>query len=147
MREVFGEDKLGQLATALFQSALQPRTYENYGSNLRSFLKFCEETILDPLGATLVDVARYVAWLGLRGTVAADSLQPYLSAVNRFLTDYALPPVAMGHLVSNVRKGLANSQADLAPLPERLALPAQVVMDVLRLAKRLLDMWLNRADP
>ena len=37
MQQVFGEDKLGQLATALFQCALQPRTYENYGSNLRSF--------------------------------------------------------------------------------------------------------------
>jgi hypothetical protein len=94
-----------------------------------------------------VDVARYVAWLGLRGTVAADSLQPYLSAVNRFLTDHALPPVALGPLVSGVRKGLANSQEDIAPLPERLALPAQVVLDVLRLAETLLDMGLHRADP
>jgi hypothetical protein len=37
MRDVFGRDALGKTTAALFQAALQPRTYENYGSNLRSF--------------------------------------------------------------------------------------------------------------
>ncbi len=34
MGKVFGTDQLGRDATALFQSALQEDTYENYGSNL-----------------------------------------------------------------------------------------------------------------
>ncbi len=81
MRDVFGRDALGKTAAALFQAALQPRTYENYGSNLRSFLQYYGEGLIDPLGATPVDIARYLAWLGHRGTIAADSLQPYLSAI------------------------------------------------------------------
>ncbi len=64
---------------------------------------------LTPLEATPVDIARYLAWLGQRGTIAADSLQPYLSAINRYLQDHARAPVALGPLVAGVRKGLANS--------------------------------------
>ena len=109
MGKVFGTDQLGRDATALFQSALQEDTYENYESNLRSFISFCEVFLINPLEATPVDIARYLAWLGQRGTIAADSLHPYLSAINRYLQDHAREPVALGPLVAGVRKGLANS--------------------------------------
>ncbi len=64
MGEVFGTDQLGRDATTLFHAALQEDTYENYGSNLRSFISFCEVFQIDPLEATPVDIARYLAWLG-----------------------------------------------------------------------------------
>ncbi len=85
MGKVFGTDHLGRDATTMFQSALQEDTYENYGSNMRSLISFCEVFQINPLEATPVDIARYLAWLGKRGTIAAGNLQPYLSAINRYL--------------------------------------------------------------
>ncbi len=69
----------------MYKSALQQGTYDNYGSNLRSFFKFCEVFYIEPLSSTPVNIARYLAWLGERGTIDADSLQPYLSAINKYL--------------------------------------------------------------
>ena len=40
---VFGTDDLGTKASALFQSALQPGAYCNYGSNTTGFCVFCDE--------------------------------------------------------------------------------------------------------
>ncbi len=86
-----------------------------------------------------MDIARYLAWLGEIGTIAADSLQPYLSAINKFLQDHARPPVALGPLVAGVRKVLANSQEDTAHLPDRVPLPAPVAYAILKLAEQLLS--------
>ena len=61
-----------------------------------------------PLEVTPVEIARYIACLGERGTVAAGILQPYLSAINRFLSDHARAPMALGPMISSSRKGLAN---------------------------------------
>jgi hypothetical protein len=138
LSSVFGNDELGELATALFQSALSDGTRSNYDSNLGSFYAYCDESLIDPLGVTPIDIARYLAWLGKRGTIAAVSLQPYLSAINRLLQDHARPPVALGPLVSGVRKGLANCQLDTAPQVKRLPLPAPVMLSILELAERLL---------
>jgi len=135
---VFGDDELGERALALFQSSLQPTTYRNYGSNMTPFFNFCDASAISPLEVTNIEVARYVAWMGVQGTVAADSLQPYLSAINKFLLDHAKPPVALGAMVAGVRKGLANCQHDLDPSPERLPIPAPVVLAILELAERLL---------
>ena len=55
-----------------------------------------------------IDIARYIAWLGQRGVVAAKSMQPYLSAINRLLLDHALHTVALDLLVTGARKGLSN---------------------------------------
>jgi hypothetical protein len=94
------EDELGQLATSLFQSALTTGTRRNYGSNLASFYKFCDSFVLNPHAVSPIDIACYIAWLGQRGTVAADNPQPYLSAINRLLMDHALPLAALGPLVT-----------------------------------------------
>ncbi len=75
-----------------------------------------------------MDFARYISWLGERGTVAAISMQPYLSAINKFLQDHARRPVAPGPLVLGVRKGLEECQHDDKPTPERLPLPAPVAV-------------------
>jgi len=97
---VFGNDALGGKALALFQSALHKKTYLNYGSNMTSFFTFCEKNVIPYLEVTNIDIARYIAWMGNRGTVAADSLQPYLSAINKFLLDHRKPPVALGAMVA-----------------------------------------------
>ena len=46
-------------------------------------------------------------------------MQPYLFVVNKFLQDHARPQVALGPLVSGVRKGLEKYQRDENPTPER----------------------------
>jgi hypothetical protein len=71
--------------------------------------------------------------------VAEDSLQPYLSAINRLMLDHALPPVALGTLVIGVRKGLDNCQEDSTPRPQRVPLPAPVALAILELVERLLS--------
>jgi hypothetical protein len=55
-----------------------------------------------------------------------------------FLLDHALPPVAMGPLMTRVRKGLDNYQEDSTPHTQRFPLPAPVALAILVLAKRLL---------
>jgi hypothetical protein len=137
MASVFGSDELGVAATGLFQSATSTRTDQNYTSSFKSFLEFCDVALLDPKKASPINTARYIAWLGKREIVAAASVKPYLSSINKYLQDHALPPVALGPLVSGVRKGLENCQEDMRRLPQRLPLPAPVALEILELAKGL----------
>jgi hypothetical protein len=51
-------------------------------------------------------MVRYTAWLDLLGTVAASSMQPYFSAVNKYFRDHHLPPIAVGELLADGRRGL-----------------------------------------
>eukprot|EP00873_Tetraselmis_striata_P018029 jgi/Tetstr1/438293/TSEL_026860.t1 len=88
-----------------------------------------------PLGGTAATVARYIAWQGVRGTVKAASLQPYLSAINGFYRDHGAEPVAQGDLISTVRKGLAASQ--LERRRARTDVPARLITRTLRLAETL----------
>eukprot|EP00873_Tetraselmis_striata_P004168 jgi/Tetstr1/424432/TSEL_001453.t1 len=67
---------------------------------------FSAEQGVPPLDDTAATVARYIAWQGLRGTVKAASLQPYLSAINGFYRDHGAEPVAQGDLIS---KGAATA--------------------------------------
>lgn len=134
---LLGDDALGRSTLALCQSALQPGSYKTYQSALQGFMEFCHEQNRPPLEVTPVDIARYIAWLGLQGTVAADSLQPYLSAINKFLQDHGREPVALGSLVGDVRKGLRNCQHDLTPKAVRVPLPAPVALSYLRLAEEM----------
>ena len=76
--------------------------------------------------------------MGDRGTVAADSLQPYLSVINKFLLDNGKPPVALRAIVAGVRLGLANCQRDMAPTTEFLPLPATIGLAILERAEALL---------
>ena len=138
MASVFGDDELARTTLALYQSSLSARSYENYGSCLKGYLLYCDEQGLDPLEATPPEIARYVGWLGLRGSVAADSLQPYLSAINRFQKDHNRPPTALGPLVTAVRRGLANSQVDTEPTETRVPLPPHVALAILEKAELLL---------
>ena len=125
---VLGRDELGATAARLATTALNPSTYRTYGTGIQSFFQYCLEDGVHPLAISQVHAARFVAWLGLRGTVAAASLQPYLSAVNRFLGNHGVQPVALGLLVASVRRGLAGAQVDTQEPPLRVPLPAEAVV-------------------
>ena len=61
-----------------------------------------------------------------------------MSTINMLLQDHAKPPVALGPLVSGVRKGLANCQLDTTPQVKRLLLPEPVMLIILELSELLL---------
>ena len=146
---LLGDDDLGAATLALCQASLQPRPYNTYASTLTSFMTFCHEQNVSPLEVTPVHVARYVAWLGRQGTVAAGSLHPYISAINRFLQDHGRPPVALGPLVADVRAGIKNSQVALQPPPARIPLPALVAADMLAYVEDLVPKltWVSSRYP
>jgi hypothetical protein len=82
---------------------------------------------------------RYTATLGLLGTVAASSLKPSYSAVNKIFRDHQLPPIAVGDLLADARRGLEMLQHRLVPPDTRLPLPASVALDILLAANTLRD--------
>jgi hypothetical protein len=82
---------------------------------------------------------RYTAWLGLLGTVAAGSLQPYFFAVNKFFRDHQRQPIAVGELMPDARRGLEMLQHRLVPADTRLPLPALVALDILLAAHTVRD--------
>ena len=126
-----GEDEVGQRALQLLGAKLAPNTYSSYCGKTLKFLQFCKEYNVDPLTCSTIDVIRYVSWLGLQGSVAADSLQPYLSAINTMRTDLALPAVAKGALVRGAVQGLRSLQVVPDKLSGRHPLPSPVVYKIL----------------
>ncbi len=100
MNSIFGNDKLGNATTSLFHSTTSKGADHTYTSNLKSFLEFCDISLLDPQTVSPIDIARYIAWLGKKGTLAAAGLQPYMSSINKYLQGHTLPPVALRPLVS-----------------------------------------------
>jgi hypothetical protein len=64
-------------------------------------------------------------------------MQPYLSAINKFLKDHGAAPVAQGPLVSDVRAGLGNSQVAVNPSVPRIPLPAPVALAIVEYAHQL----------
>jgi hypothetical protein len=82
-------------------------------------------------------MVRYMAWLALHGRVAANSLQPYFSAVNKFFRDHQRQPIAVGELLADARRGLEMLQERLVPSASRLPLPAPVALNILLAAATL----------
>lgn len=143
-----GTDALGQLAVTLLLSSKAPNTYRSYGQKVQKFLRFCAQQKLDPCGCTQHDIVRYVAWLALEGRVAAESMQPYFSAINRLYEDLGHTPVAVGPLVRQAVLGLAGMQAPSVPvLSERAPLPAGVAYDILVRAAACLAGEANSQPP
>ena len=134
---LLGEDPLGQLGTEMMTSQLAESSYKTYGTGLRSFSAFCATEGVDILDATPQTIVRYLAWLCDRGTVAAGSLQPYLSSINRFLQDHLRAPVALGPLVVSAKKGYAHLQTALTPATPRTFLPPTVAYKILVSAERM----------
>lgn len=150
LQGLLGDDDLGTFAADLATAALDPGTYATYGSAIRPFFQFCEEQRIHPLSVTAVEICRYVAWQGIRGSVAAKSLQQYLSAINKFLADHGYEPTALGALVASVRRGLSGAQIDLDPADVRIALPPEAIVAFIAGAKAIRDAlprWSAPATP
>eukprot|EP00873_Tetraselmis_striata_P042614 jgi/Tetstr1/462878/TSEL_007827.t1 len=129
------EAKLRQSGAAA--TVVAPRWEGKLWHQALTEMAVAERVCVPPLGGTAATVARYIAWQGLRGTVKAASLQPYLSAINGFYRDHGAEPVAQGDLISKVRKGLAASQVEPDPPGVRTDVPARLITRTLRLAETL----------
>eukprot|EP00873_Tetraselmis_striata_P008601 jgi/Tetstr1/428865/TSEL_018850.t2 len=117
---------------------------------MRSFATFCEQEGLRPLQATTSTIVRYTAWLGMQGTVGAESLQQYYSSINKYFRDHQRQPVALGEMVADARRGLAIQQERLAAEDVRVALPAPVAADILNTAigfRQTLVYWPSSTGP
>jgi hypothetical protein len=137
MQRLLGTGSLGAKTLDLLTAAWAKSTPDTYNSAIKPYFQLCEEQGLPPLAATSAPMARYIAWIGERGTIKATSLQPYLSTLNGFYKDHGAEPVAQGDLVAKVRGGLAASQVSLKPSRTRMYLPAWILVSLLRLAKDL----------
>eukprot|EP00873_Tetraselmis_striata_P046068 jgi/Tetstr1/466332/TSEL_010863.t1 len=81
---------------------------------------------LRPMHATASTVVRYTAWVGIHGTIGAESLQQYYSSINKYFRDHHRQLVALGEMVADARRGLAIPQERLAEEDVRVALTAPV---------------------
>jgi hypothetical protein len=131
---LLGTDALGSLALTLLTSSKEQSTYTGYLSELNHFFNFCRIESITPLDVTAAQIVRYIAYLGSLNTIAAGSMQPYLSAINRYLQDHQRQPVAMGPMVVDAQAGLAGLQVPLVEPTRRAALPAVVAKQIHDLA-------------
>ena len=125
------------MSVHLLSHCLEETTLKAYASHLRRFFQFCSEINITPTDASVYDIVKYVAWHGERGSVHADSLQPYFSAINKYLAHAGKEPVAMGPLVHDAVTGLRALQADSAQVDERNRFPAQTARDIFDAAEKL----------
>jgi hypothetical protein len=91
--------------------SLQPGTIESYGSHFARFVRFCsgQPDSPCPLPATTTTVLRWLSQDVCRDhRVHADSLQPYLSALNRIHADIGFDRPAVGPLITQFRHGRAH---------------------------------------
>jgi hypothetical protein len=113
-------------ALELLLRGRSPLTHRSYKGKVSLYLAFCREAKINPLASTQLDIVHYVYWLGKRGTIAAENLQPYLSCINQLHSDLELEPPALGPLVSLAKRGLTIRQVLLSgdKPDERPFLPA-----------------------
>ena len=110
--------------------SLAGTTADNYGRHLDRFVGWCEGQPDRPqaLPASTATVLRWLAAdVTVDNRVAASSLQPYLSALNRVHRDLDFSEPALGHLVQQYKRGLAHRQADQGRAPRRVYLPPAIV--------------------
>jgi hypothetical protein len=136
-RALLGTDRLNTVAIGLLNISLALSTYANYDCALREFFALCAEEGLLPLHSTLATMAHYTAWLGLLGTVATGSLQPYFSAVNKYFMDHHLSSSTVRELLADTRRGIEMQEQRLVPSDTRLSLPALVALDILHPAAEI----------
>lgn len=119
---------------ATLQQALAPTTAGSYGGHVARFVRFCaaQPDRPPPLPATTDTVLRWLAGdVCVGNRVQAESLQPYLSAINRVHRDMGLEEPAVGHLIQSYKSGLAHTQTSRGRQAERVYLPPPLVEQVL----------------
>ncbi|KAL1504118.1 hypothetical protein AB1Y20_010528 [Prymnesium parvum] len=141
LRPVVSRWKGGETAVRLAATALESSTARSYGRHWLAFCEWCAAHDLDPMPATQRMVFAYIGFLAEKGTVAADSLQPYLSAINSAHADCGYDRPALGHLIARARQGMRRAQALAATRDTRVPLPAEAVLRVLRHACASARAW------
>jgi len=126
-------------AARLAATALEDSTREGYGRHFALFSEWCAENELEPCPATPAMITCYVGWLAERGTIAASSLQPYLSAINSYHADRGYERPALGHLLSRARQGMARGQALISTRDTRVPLPPEAAGTILARTLALLE--------
>jgi len=121
----------GETALRLAATAHEDGTMAAYQRHWRRFCEWCALNGLQPLPATPLMVAAYIGWLAEHGTVAAGSLQPYLSAINAMHADFGLDKPAQGHLIQRARAGMRRGQALMQTRDARIPLPPEVMLRML----------------
>mmetsp|Transcript_44414 Transcript_44414/g.101821 ORF Transcript_44414/g.101821 Transcript_44414/m.101821 type:complete len:765 (-) Transcript_44414:36-2330(-) len=141
LRPELGQWRGGETAIRLAATALETSTARAYNRHWLAFCQWCAAHGLCPMPATPRMVFAYIGFLAEKGTVAADSLQPYLSAINAAHADYGHDRPALGHLIARARQGMRRAQALAATRDTRVPLPAAAVLRVLRHACASASAW------
>lgn len=142
---VVGDDDIGQLAADLMSAVLKPKSVGAYASHIKLYFEFCAVEGVLPADATPDRIVRYIAWVARRGCHKAKTFGPYLSAINAFLRDHLLEPVALGPFVERVVRGWRLRQYALESPELRVPLPADVALKILRFAAATQDLFPLRA--
>ncbi len=138
LRGLLGPSADADVIIDLATSHLATSTVGSYGSHWRQFVGFCESHELSPLPASTATCVLYVGHLVRSGRIQPQSLQPYLSAINRAHVDVlgVAEGPAGGPLIQQARRGWAFLHA-AAPRDQRVGLPASVASRALDAALAL----------
>lgn len=115
MRAVLGDHPEAEGILRRLGRRLATSTATSYGDHFERFAEWCvaQSDQPSPLPAATATVLRWLESDVCAGDrVAAGSLQPYLSAINRVHEDCELDKPALGHLVTGYRRGLAHEQRE-----------------------------------
>ena len=139
LRNLLGDTPQTEAIIGRVTRSLRPSSATNYANHVTRFAGWClrQPDPPSPLPATVKTVLR---WLEddvvVDNRVKEGSLQPYLSAINKWHRDLGCEPPAIGDLISSWRSGLAHDQTDEGREVERTYLPAEHVSRVHEAALR-----------
>ena len=123
----FGDVPEAQRLSEIFGAALTACTTENYSRHFVRFTEYCEKRGLCPLPATTSTVLRWLAGDVCKADkVQAQSLQPYLSALNTIHADCEYPEPAVGRRIRRFRQGLGHNLAKKRKAA-RTYVPARII--------------------
>jgi hypothetical protein len=77
---------------------------------------------------------RFTTWLARAGIVAATSLLPRCSTIDKFFRDHLKEPVGPGPLLTDARRGLAMQQQHITDPDIRVPIPTPVAQQMLQFA-------------
>ena len=126
--------------------ALTSSTSASYGRHFANFANWCgrQADTPCPLPASTATVLRWLdADVLAGGKVQPQSLQPYLSALNKIHEDLGFDKPALGHGIKQYRRGAAHLRSHQGRDAIRVYLPTPVVERLLLWA---LSLDLKRAD-
>lgn len=133
-------------ARAILGAAITHRTAAGYNRSWTYFADFCEANGWSALPTTEAALSCYFGSMCDRN-LKPSTMRNYLTSINNMHVAKGYPKPASGAHVSKLRKGWARIVADRTnSLPAaRGPLPADLVLDIIRLARRTTDAeWRRR---